>query len=138
LRKPHKELTRAEARDWLARRGEADVEGALAELDAAGLIDDERYARQFAADKRELAGWGDERIAATLRRRGVDDELVEAALAEEGEGGELERAVAVLARRGERPGDDAERGRCVAALARRGFAEEVAYEAVRRFERASL
>lgn len=138
MRKPHKELTRAEARDWLARRGEADVEGALAELDAAGLIDDERYARQFAADKRELAGWGDERIAATLRRRGVDDELVEAALAEEGEGGELERAVAVLARRGERPGDDAERGRCVAALARRGFAEEVAYEAVRRFERASL
>ena len=39
----------------------------------AGALDDERFARRFAEDKRELRGWGPDRIAEALRARGVDE-----------------------------------------------------------------
>ncbi|MDX6632561.1 MAG: regulatory protein [Solirubrobacterales bacterium] len=131
-----KELTVAEMAAWLESRGatEDDVTEVLAELSAAGALDDERFARGYAEDKRELAGWGDERIRAALGQRGVSAELIESALAGDDEG-ELERAVAVLRRRGEAADDDAARGRCFAALARRGYDAELAYAAVAAYER---
>jgi regulatory protein len=131
-----KERTIAEMAAWLDTRGAPadEVEATLTDLIEAGVLDDERYACRYAEDKRELAGWGDDRIASVLRDRGVGGDLIDAALAAD-DGGELARAVAWLERQGEAPADDEGRGRCFASLARRGYSAELAYEAVRRFER---
>ena len=78
-----RDRTEAELRRFLARRGEdgEEVEAAIAELAAGGYLDDARYARRFAEDRRTLDRWGAERIARDLERRGVAAEVVEAALA---------------------------------------------------------
>jgi regulatory protein len=109
----------------------------VARLLDEGVLDDERFARRYTEDKRELAGWGPERIRQALEKRGVDRELVEAALGGEGEEELLRRAMATLAERGLRCASDAERERALRLLVRRGYALEFAYEAVRAAERAS-
>jgi regulatory protein len=45
------------------------------------LLDDERFARLFVSDKRELEQWGSERIRRGLLARGIDRQLAEQALA---------------------------------------------------------
>jgi regulatory protein len=133
----YKERTESELRGWLTERGvgEAEVEEVIALLAEAGAIDDASFARRYAADKRELAGWGPERIAAALEGRGVTREHIEAAVCVEDEERQLERAVALLGTRGIRCGSERERQRGLALLIRRGYAKELAYEAVRAAER---
>src|SRR3954471_23292986 len=100
----HKERTESELRGWLAERGvgEAEIEEVIALLAEAGAVDDASFARRYAADKRELAGWGPERIAAALEGRGVGREQIEAVVSGEDEQALLERAVALLGDRGMR------------------------------------
>jgi regulatory protein len=133
----HKERTAAELGVWLAARGfePAEIDPAVERLVETGGLDDERFARQFAADKRDLRGWGLERIREALAARGVNRDLIEAALAGDGRGSQLERALELLARRGEAPLDEAARGRALAFLARRGYDSELAHDAVRAAER---
>lgn len=102
---------------------------------AAGAVDDERYARRFAEDKRELERWGSERIERELRRRGVGADLIAAALADQDRDGELEAAVDLLAERMPALGEDRERDRAWRLLVRKGYDPELAYEAVRTHER---
>ena len=45
---------------------EAEVEEVIALLIEAGAIDDASFARRYAEDKRQLAGWGPDRISAAL------------------------------------------------------------------------
>ncbi len=132
----HRERTTAELTGWLAERGfdPAAVEAAITHLAEIGELDDERFARRYAEDKRELRGWGPERIREALAARGLGGGLIERALAEDG-GDDLGRAVALLERRGEALEDERSRGRALAFLARRGYDSELAYEAVRGFER---
>jgi regulatory protein len=127
-----KERSVAEMGVWLRARGveQAEVEEVLEHLLAAGALDDARFAVRFAEDKRELAGWGGERIRAALAERRVADADIEAALA--ADSGELERAEALVRDRGIDLGDDRGRRRALALLLRRGYDSEVAYEAVRR------
>jgi regulatory protein len=106
---------------------------ALAELRRQGAVDDERYARNFVHDRRELDGWGAERIRERLEQAGVEREVIEAALGEGGEA-ELGAAVALLARRMEPPDDDRGRAHAFGLLVRKGYESDLAYEAVRRFE----
>ena len=101
------------------------------------LLDDERFARRFAEDKRELSGWGSERIREALSARGLPAELIDGALAGEAEAEQVGRAAALLAERGSAVDTEAERARALSLLARRGFPLEVAYEAVRERERAA-
>lgn len=135
-----KERTVAEMAELLERRGAdrgiaADV---IDELVADGTLDDARFARLFAEDKREISGWGADRIRETLVRRGVDYADVEAALgAEDGEA-ELARAVALVLDRGYDLDVERERGKALGLLARRGFDSDVAYDAIRRAERQAL
>lgn len=133
----HKERTESELRAWLGKRGvdEAEVEEVLALLAEAGAIDDASFAWRYAADKRELAGWGPERITLALEGRGVASEQIEAALAGEDEASQLERAIALLGDRGIRCESERERRRGLALLVRRGYSKELAYEAVRAAER---
>jgi regulatory protein len=124
-------------RSWLGDRGveEAEVEEVIALLVEAGGIDDRSFARRYAEDKRELAGWGPDRIARSLESRGVAARDIEAALAGEDEERQLERAVALLRGRAIDLRSERERERALALLVRRGYGLELAYEAVRAAER---
>ena len=116
---------------------EATVADALAELIEQRYVDDERYARLFADDRRTLDGWGTERIGRRLREVGVPDGVIAALLDERAGEDELSAAVAVLQQRlATPPGDERERTRALGLLVRRGYELEVAYDAVRAFERA--
>jgi regulatory protein len=127
-----RERTEAELRTWLRDREtpEDAVEYAIATLTETGDLNDERYAFTFADDKRDLAGWGRERIAATLSERGIASGLIERCCAEEHES-QLDRAVEQLRRRGGDLSDDRGRARGLAFLSRRGYEYEIAYEAIR-------
>src|SRR5439155_343804 len=97
-----------------------------------GYVDDRRFARQFAEDRRRLDSWGSDRIERRLRELGVDRELIAAALAEQEGPGELEAAVALLRRRFPvAPEGDRERDRALGLLVRRGYELELAYDAIR-------
>jgi regulatory protein len=133
-----RERTVAELRTFLERKRvePAAIDEAVVELTEAGFLDDARYAQRFAEDKRELDRWGSERIARELQRRGIAPDLVERAVADRGREAELETALMVLQQRGAPPRDDRERNRAWGLLVRRGYEAEIAYEAVRRYERA--
>lgn len=129
-----RELTATELERRLEARGfDADViETVVARLVEAGGIDDASYARLFTEDKRALEGWGSERVRAALDERGVPSRLIDAALSDVTHDGEIERAVELLARRGEPVDGEAARGRAYGFLVRRGYPSEVAYDAIRR------
>jgi len=130
-----RERTIAELHEWMLGRGlDRDlVEDVIGELVEVGELDDQRFAYAYAADKRELSGWGSERIEAALADRGLDRSLAEAAAAEPRESG-LERAVELLRRRAEAIDDEASRNRALSFLTRRGFDYELSYDAIRAAE----
>jgi len=134
-----KERSVAELRAWLQARGfdDAATAASLERLIEAGQLDDARFAAAYAADKRELRGWGSERIREALEARGVPAGEIAAALASEGDEAEADRGAGLLIARGADLSGEAARGRALAYLVRRGYASEVAYEAVRRAERAA-
>lgn len=102
------------------------------ELLESGLLDDARFAERFTADKRELAGWGPQRIEKDLVRRGVARDLIEPALAERTREDELAAAQRLLEQRFRAPlPDDSARSRAWELLVRRGYEPELAYDAVR-------
>jgi regulatory protein len=134
-----RDRTVAELRAFLERKraAPAAIEAAVKALQEAGYLDDERYARRFTHDKRELERWGTERIARDLHRRGIPAELVERAVAGHRPHDEIEAALSLLADRlPAPPRDDRERDRAWRLLLRRGYRPELAYEAVRMHERA--
>ena len=114
---------------------EAEVEEVVAVLVEAGAIDDASFARRYAEDKRELAGWGPDRIARALEGRGVAPELIEAALGSEDGAAQVERAVALIDARGMPLDSERARERALGLLVRRGYPLELAYQAVRLAER---
>lgn len=136
-----RERTVSELRSYLERkRVEPEaIEHAVAELEAAGFLDDARYARRFAEDKRELERWGSERIARDLNRRGVEPELVERAIAAQARDDELGAALSLLEERfPEPPAEARTRDRAWRLLVRRGYEPELAYDAVREHVRGRL
>jgi regulatory protein len=132
----YRDRTVAELRTFLERkRVEPDaIADAVEELTSAGLLDDARFARRFAADKRELERWGSERIARDLHRRGIAPDLIERVVADHGREAELATALLLLEQRVPAPQDDRDRDRAWRLLVRRGYDSELAYEAVRRYE----
>jgi regulatory protein len=135
-----RDRTVAEVRGHLEGRGvdPATTERAIAVLAEQGYLDDARYAQRFAEDRRTIDAWGAQRIRQRLVANGVAAEHVEAALGERRAAEELEAAVAVLERRlAGAPANDRERERALALLVRRGYDLELAYDAVRAFERAA-
>jgi regulatory protein len=134
-----KERTVAEMGSWLRARGVdgGQVEEVVDRLVSTGVLDDARYARRYAEDKRELKRWGSERIRAALLDRGVAPDDVEEALVEVSGEREIELAVELLRDRGAGLDDALERQKALGALIRRGYDSEVAYEAIRRVRRAA-
>jgi regulatory protein len=130
-----RERTVAEMARMLAgkRVEPAVIDDVVGELVEQGFIDDARYARQFADERRRLDSWGTERIARRLRALGVGREELEAALEEQPHDEELEAAVAVLRRRFPVPPStprDCERA--LGVLVRKGYELELAHDALRR------
>lgn len=131
-----KERTVHEMRGLLERKGvepEA-IEPTLERLSEVGGLDDAEYARRFVEDRRSISGWGRQRIAAELDRRGVPTELAERALAGEEPEDELDRAASLLTEKGFRLDGDRDRNRALGFLVRRGFELDTAYAAIRRAE----
>jgi regulatory protein len=132
----YRDRTVAELRTFLERkRVEPEaITAAVEELSSAGCLDDARFARRFAEDKRELERWGSERIARDLHRRGIAPDLIERVVTDQSREAELATALLLLEQRMPAPRDDRERDRAWRLLIRRGYDVELAYEAVRRHE----
>jgi regulatory protein len=129
-----RERTVGEMRSCLERKRVEPraIEEAIAELVEAGFLDDARYARRFAEDRRALERWGSLRIAQDLRRRGVEPELIEDALSGLERSAELGSAITLLEERfPAAPSDDRAMDKAWRLLVRRGYEPELAYEAVR-------
>lgn len=129
----HRDRTVAEVRRHLLANGATDdvAEAAVSELVEQGYLDDARFARQFAEDRRRLDSWGSDRIERRLLELGVAREHVAPALAAGAED-ELAVAVALLQRRFPAPPEtDRDRERALGLLVRRGYDLEMAYDAIR-------
>lgn len=128
--------SRAELRERLLRAGyhPSEIEGAMADLEAVGLIDDERFARETAARDRRR-GLGRRAGMASLRGKGVDRALAEQVTEEAQPGDEEARALEVArARVGRLRGLDppVARRRLLGFLLRRGYDGQAARSAARR------
>jgi regulatory protein len=133
-----RERTVAELRLHLERKGLAPeaIDACVDTLLEDGYLDDGRCALMFVHDRRELDGWGSERIRRELAAKGIDRDLVESALAQhEAEWGagesELDRALALLQRRfPSPPSERRERDKALGILIRKGFDPELALDAL--------
>jgi len=108
------------------------IEEALTRLEQESYLDDARFARQFAEDKRLLDEWGADRIERRLLTLGVPPQLVRDAVEARDRGGELDAAQALLRRRFPALTDEPrERRRAYGVLVRKGYDEELAWDAIR-------
>jgi regulatory protein len=122
----------------LAKRGypEDVSELVLDRLAHVGLVDDEDFAEQWVRSRRLNAGKGKRALAAELRTRGVDNDVITAALAGidvEAERQRAEQLVRDKLRR-EKLGDDDDTKvarRLVGMLARRGYSQTMAFDVVK-------
>lgn len=80
----YKPRTTAEVERRLRREGyrEVVVEDVVADLEEREYIDDETYARLFADERFTSKGYGPYRVEQDLRKRGVDQAAIDAAVAE--------------------------------------------------------
>ncbi|ULE32949.1 recombination regulator RecX [Mycobacterium sp. IDR2000157661] len=130
--------TRAELEGQLARRGYPDDVSSrvLDRLTKVGLVDDADFAEQWVRSRQANAGKGKRALAAELRTKGVDKDVITAALADVDADAERSRAEQLVAERLRRhkldDGDDMKvTRRLVGMLARRGYPESMAFDVVK-------
>ena len=131
--------TRAELASTLRHKGVSDESSSrvLERFDEVGLIDDKAFAGQWVRSRHHYRGLGRTAIAAELRRKGVDKDIADEALAEVDQESERLRAVELV--RGKlrtmpaiTPNDRVKAGRrLLGMLARKGYPPGLAYEVVR-------
>lgn len=129
--------TRAELEGQLAKRGYPDDVGAtvLDRLAQVGLIDDEDFAEQWVRSRHANAGKGKRALAVELRKKGVDNDVIDAALADLDPAAERQRAEQLVRdklRRERLAADDDLKvtRRLVGMLARRGYSQSMAFDVV--------
>ena len=127
----YRERSRAELRQRLLDNGYSRdvVDPVVERFCEVELVDDRRFASAWVRT-RASAGYGRHRIARELAEKGVDDDIISAALDDELRSDELSRATAAL--RGRRPRDAKDRERLVRRLVSRGFEFRIAHDAVGR------
>lgn len=128
--------SRAELERRLVRAGYEgqEVESTIADLEASGLVDDERFARELAESKRRR-GMGRRAGLAALREKGVDREIAERVVGDVNPEDEADRAYRLACARLERLralSPDVAYRRTVSFLIRRGYEPVIASTAVRR------
>jgi regulatory protein len=132
----HRARSRAELSRRLLRAGyeEDEVNTALDDLEAVGLVDDERFARELAMHELQQRGSGRRLAMIALRRAGVAAEVAERVVDETAPGDEQARADDVARARLRRFSglDEATaHRRLVSHLVRRGYEPAVARAAAR-------
>ncbi|WP_233265465.1 regulatory protein RecX [Leifsonia sp. AG29] len=128
-------MSRWELEQLLTRREIApDVFGPeLDRLEAMGVIDDASLATSLAFTQHSRKGLGRTAIEQDLKRRHIDPELIEVALADIGDDDELERASELAIKRiGQLSSydDETARRRLHGFLARKGYASDVIRQAM--------
>ncbi|OBB74022.1 recombination regulator RecX [Mycobacterium sp. 852014-52144_SCH5372336] len=130
--------TRAELAGQLAKRGYSEdvSDKVLDRLEQVGLVDDADFAEQWVRSRRANAGKGRRALIAELRTKGVDNEVIEATLADDEPGAERARAERLVADKLRREkladSDDAKLARrLVGMLARRGYSQTMAFDVVK-------
>jgi len=119
----------------LRQRGIPDqvADAVLDRFVEVGLIDDRAYAEAFVAAKHRDRALGVTALRTELRRKGVDEITVDAAVQTLDPDAERDRARALISRRVDAAmgnGVQAARRRLIGLLARRGYAAEVARQVV--------
>jgi regulatory protein len=129
--------TRAELSGQLAKRGYPDdvSDRVLDRLAHVGLVDDVDFAEQWVQSRRVNAGKGKRALAAELRTKGVDSDVITAALAGIDAGAERLRAEQLVRDKLRREklcdGDDPKvMRRLVGMLARRGYGQSLAVDVI--------
>jgi regulatory protein len=128
--------TRAELAGQLAKRGypQEIAERVLDRLAAVGLVDDADYAEEWVRSRRAKSGKSNRALAAELHTKGIDNDVITAALGGMSAGAEraqAEKLVRARLRREVLTEDDTRVSRRLAALlARRGYRQEMAWEVV--------
>lgn len=129
--------TRAELTGQLAKRGYSEDVAAtvLDRLAAVGLVNDADFAEQWVQSRRIRTGKADRALAAELKTRGVDAEVIAEALDggdSDGERARAERLVTQKLRREPLDGSDDNKvmRRLVGMLARRGYGQNMAIAVV--------
>jgi regulatory protein len=131
-----------EMRQALERRAQdkAQVRRVLDRLKQQGLLDDARYARQFARYRAEARRLGRFRVARELRARGVADRHIEGALeevfTEADEATLLRQRVERRLRRSRGPLDERALASLYRSLLRAGFSADLIRSELRRLARA--
>jgi regulatory protein len=129
--------SRAELIGKMAKHGYPDevAEAVLSRLVSVGLVDDEDFAAQWVRSRHTYSGKGKRALAAELRIKGVDAEVIAAALDGIDAGAERGRAEQLVERKLRREvlaeGDDPKvMRRLVGMLARRGYSQTMAVAVV--------
>ncbi|MFN8031959.1 MAG: recombination regulator RecX [Mycobacterium sp.] len=129
--------TRSELAGHLAKRGYPDdvAETILDRLATVGLIDDAGFAEQWVRSRRLRAGKGKRALAAELRTKGVDGDVIAAALDGIDAAAERDRAEQLVEQKLRREAladaDDTKvMRRLVGMLARRGYSQSMAVAVV--------
>ena len=127
--------TRAELAGQLAKRGYPDDVSArvLDRLAAVRLVDDTDFAEQWVHSRRANAAKGKRALAAELRTKGVDNDVITAVLSGVDADAERDRAEQLVRTKLRRENLDDEARvsrRLVAMLARRGYSQTMACDVV--------
>lgn len=129
--------TRAELAGQLAKRGyvEEIADAVLDRLAAVGLINDAEFADQWVQSRRIRTGKANRLLAAELKTRGVDVEVIASVLEGVGSADERARAERLITQKLRREaldgGDDNKvMRRLVGMLARRGYSQSMAVAVV--------
>ena len=128
--------TRAQLADALKKRGVPDdvAEDVLGRFTDVGLIDDAAFARAWVESRHHGRGLSARALSAELRRRGVDDDEIRAAVDELGPDAEVETARLLVRKK-----LSATRGlpaqartrRLAGVLARKGYPPGLAFRVIR-------
>jgi regulatory protein len=113
---------------------EGVVEATLAKFEAAGLIDDEDFARSWVQARQRGKGLSSRALAGELRTKGVDGDLAQQVIGELDPEDEMEaahRLVRTRLRSMSRFDDTTKTRRLVGMLARKGYSSSLAFAVVR-------
>lgn len=128
--------SRADLETKLASKGvPAEIAARLLDrFEEVGLVDDAAFAREWVAQRQESRGLARRALAQELRRKGIDDELARAALAEVETDDEVETARLLVQRKLRSMRGLEEQvaiRRLVGMLARKGYDSSIAFRVVR-------
>ncbi|MBB5156252.1 regulatory protein RecX [Saccharopolyspora phatthalungensis] len=128
--------SRSELRQALLRKkiDEDIADGVLQKFVDAGLVDDASFAEEWVHSRQRRQGLGRKALGFELRRKGLDEHVVEAALSTMDGDVEVERARELVQRKLQSMRsleNTAKMRRLVGMLARKGYSESLAFRVVR-------